>query len=89
MKAYLFAAIAVFAAAAPAHAGEVFGGLYVHDVNTPLTKSGVESGADFQLGYRWGPIGGDKGVQPYAFAAVNSAGDTNYAAAGFSFKFGD
>ncbi|MEP7316259.1 MAG: acyloxyacyl hydrolase [Sphingomicrobium sp.] len=89
MKVYLLAAVAVLASAAPAHAGEVFGGLYVHDVKTPLTKSGVESGADVQLGYRWDPIGGGQGVQPYVFAAVNSAGDTNYAAAGFSFKFGD
>lgn len=89
MKAYFIAAIAVLAAAAPAHAGEVFGGLYVHDVNTPLTKSGVESGVDLQLGYRWDPIGGGRGAQPYAFAALNSAGDTNYAAAGLSFKFGE
>ncbi len=89
MKVYVIAPIAVLAAAAPAHAGEVFGGLYVHDVNTPLTKSGVESGVDLQLGYRWDPIGGGRGAQPYVFAAVNSAGDTNYAAAGVSFKFGD
>lgn len=89
MKAYLAAAVATLSLAAPAHAGEVFGGLYVHDVDTPLTKSGVEGGADVQLGYRWDPIGGDKGVQPYVFAAVNTAGDTNYAAAGISFKFGD
>jgi hypothetical protein len=30
-----------------------------------------------------------KGPQPYVFAAVNSSGETNYAAAGLSFKFGD
>jgi lipid A 3-O-deacylase len=83
------AAAALLLAAAPASAGEVFGGLYVHDVDTFLTKSGVESGADVQLGYRWDPIGGARGPQPYLFAAANTAGETHYAAAGLSWKFGD
>lgn len=73
----------------PAEAGEVFAGIYVHDVDTPLTFSGVESGADLQLGYRWGPQRNILGLQPYVFAAVNSAGETNYAAAGLSYKIGD
>lgn len=73
----------------PAQAGEVFAGIFVHDVDTPLTFSGVESGADVQLGYRWGPLGDILRVQPYVFAAVNSAGETHYAAAGLSYKFGD
>ena len=75
-------------AASPASAGEVFGGLYVHDVKTPLTLSGIESGVDFQLGYRGDPLMNGRGPQPYVFAAVNSAGNTNYAAAGLAFKFG-
>lgn len=91
MKAFLFpfTALAAIAAAAPANAGEVFGGLYVHDIDTPLTLSGIESGVDVHLGYRWDPIGGGKGVQPYVFAGLNSAGNTNYAVGGFSYKFGD
>lgn len=76
-------------AASPALAGEVFGGLFIHDVDTPLTKSGIESGVDLQLGYRWDPLMNGKGPQPYLFASVNSAGETHYAAAGLSFKFGD
>lgn len=88
MKAFL-PALLLLTAAAPANAGEIFGGLYLHDVDTPLSNSGIESGIDVHLGYRWDPIGGDKGVQPYAFAAVNSAGNTHYAAAGVSYKFGD
>jgi len=79
----------VSAAAAPALAGEIFGGLYVHDVDTPLTHSGIEGGIDAQLGYRWNPLMNENGPQPYVFAAVNSAGETNYAAAGMSFKIGD
>lgn len=75
-------------AAAPASAGELFGGLYAHDVDTVLTKSGIEEGVDIQLGYRWDRIGATP-LQPYAFAAANTAGDTHYAAAGLSAKFGD
>lgn len=84
---FCFALLAI-AAVAPAHAGEVFGGLYVHDVDTPLTKSGVEAGADVQLGYRGGRIGRTP-LQPYVFGALNTAGKTSYAAVGLSAKFGD
>ena len=82
----LLAALLPFAT--PASAGEIFGGLYVHDVDTPLTKSGFEGGADIQLGYRGGRIGGTP-LQPYIFGALNTAGETNYAAVGLSAKFGD
>ena len=81
-------AVLIAAFAAPAHAGEVFGGAYVHDVDTPLTKSGIENGADLQLGYRGGRIGHTP-LQPYIFGALNTAGDTSYAAVGLSAKFGD
>lgn len=83
-------AIAIAAAAAPAQAGEVFGGLYVHGVDTPLTLGGSpEGGVDLQLGYRGDALGGDRGPAPYVFAAANSRGDTHYAAAGLAWKFGD
>ena len=80
----LFIALGI---AAPAQAGEVFGGVYVHDVDTPLTQSGIENGADIQLGYRGGRIGRTP-LQPYVFGALNTAGDTSYAAVGLSAKFG-
>src|SRR6059058_3266447 len=73
--------------AGPAHAGELFGGLYVHDVKLPTDKSGIEGGADLMLGYRGGSIAGTP-LQPYIFGAVNTAGETNYAAVGLSAKFG-
>lgn len=81
------AALAAATTATPAQAGELFGGLYVHDVKTPLTLSGQENGVDAQLGWRFGRIGRTP-LQPYMFAAVNSAGNTNYAAAGISARFG-
>ena len=82
----LFASLA----AAPAHAGEIFGGVHKHAVDTFLSlEGGREQGVDFQLGYRGGRLFPGLGLQPYVFGALNSAGDTSYAAAGLSWKFGD
>ena len=85
------AALVLLAAASPARAGEVFGGFYAHDVDTPLNLRGLNEGTDFQLGWR-----GDRiralnsvgGPAPYAFVAVNTAGDAHYAAAGLSWRIG-
>ena len=91
MKLSAFALLAfasAMTAATPAKADEIFGGVYVHDVDTFLTIAGVEKGADLQLGWRGDGIGKSR-LQPYAFGAVNTAGQTNYAAAGVSMKFGD
>ena len=78
------------ASAAPANAGELFGGLYVHGVDTPLSLGGSpEGGLDVQLGYRADPILGSLKLEPYIFGALNTSGDTNYAAVGLSRKFGD
>jgi hypothetical protein len=74
-------------AGTPATAGDLFGGLYVHDVKTPLDKSGIEAGADVMLGYRGGPIARTP-LRPYAFVAVNTAGETSYAAVGLSARLG-
>ena len=83
----LLVSVVALLTTAPARAGEVFGGLYAHDVDTPLTKSGIEGGADLQLGWRGGRMGRTP-LQPYAFGAVNTAGKTSYAAIGLSAKFG-
>lgn len=84
-----FAAVAALVPSA-AQAGEVFGGLYAHGVNTPLTLGGSpEGGIDVQLGFRGGPMFPGTKLEPYVFGALNSKGDTNYAAAGLAWKFGD
>lgn len=79
----------VAAAALPsaARAAEVFGGLYVHDVDTPLSIAGVEGGADVQLGWRGGRIGSTP-LQPYVYGSLHTKGDTHFAAAGISARFG-
>jgi hypothetical protein len=79
--------IVALAMAAPAHAGELFGGVYVHDVKLPTDLSGIESGADVMLGYRGGRIGRTP-LQPYVFGALNTAGQTSYAAVGIAARFG-
>ena len=73
---------------AAAKAGEVFGGVYVHDIDSPLTASGIERGLDLHLGWRGGRIGRTP-LQPYVFGSLNTSGETNYAAAGLSAKFGN
>jgi lipid A 3-O-deacylase len=81
----------LLAAAFPpgAHAAELFGGVHVHDVKTPLDDAGIESGFDLSLGYRGGRIGHlwSATLQPYVFVAVNTAGNTNYGAVGVDAKF--
>ena len=87
MLRFSLVAFAALLAATPADAGELFGGLHVHDVKTPLDKSGIEGGIDVSLGYRGGNIGHTP-IQPYVFGAINTSGNTNYAAVGLSAKFG-
>lgn len=82
---------ALFLVAVPsaAQASEIFGGLHVHDVKTPLDDSGIESGTDISLGFRGATVGHlwKGALQPYVFAAVNTAGNTNYGAVGISARY--
>ena len=88
-RSFLLSAAAVLAAMPTAtSAGELFGGLYVHDVKLPTNISGIEGGIDVHLGWRGGRIGKTP-LQPYAFGALNTSGETSYAAAGVSARFGD
>ena len=94
MPKYVLALCAGFAVAVMpgmASASEIFGGVYAHNVDTPLTLDGhVENGVDLQLGWRGTTIVRPFGInlQPYAFGALNTAGNTSYAAVGLSTKFG-
>jgi hypothetical protein len=79
-------------AAAPAtsaQAAELFGGVHVHDVKTPLDDAGIESGMDISLGFRGDRIGHlwSGVLQPYGFIAVNTAGNTSYGALGIDAKY--
>lgn len=71
-----------------AQAQEVFGGVLAHGVDTPLTFDTGEGGVDLQAGVRVAPVTriGAAALQPYAFASLNTAGDTSFAAAGVALK---
>lgn len=85
---FLAAGYAALLGAAPAHADDLFGGVYVHDVNI-LTESGIERGVDFQLGWRGpGILGSRRGPQPYVLGSANSAGGADFAAAGIAWRIG-
>lgn len=76
--------------ASPARAGELFGGVFAHAIETPLSLDSGEGGADLQLGFRAEPIEALAPVgspAPYAYASVNTAGDTDFVAAGLAWKF--
>jgi len=87
-RAAILGAVALATAVSTAaHAGEVFGGAYVHDVKLPTNLSGLEGGVDLQLGYRSGRIGKTP-LQWYVFGALNTAGETSYASTGIAARFG-
>ncbi|HVI04545.1 MAG TPA: acyloxyacyl hydrolase [Sphingomicrobium sp.] len=87
--AFLGAAIIAATLSTGAQAGELFAGIHAHDVKTPLDDAGIESGVDLSLGYRWSSIGHlwNAELRPYIFGALNTQGDTSYAAAGVAARF--
>ena len=85
---FAFAALPL-STAAPARAGEVFGGILAHAVETPWSLSTGEGGADLELGFRAEPLAALSAIgspSPYAFVSVNTAGDTDFIAAGLAWK---
>lgn len=89
MRTAVLAALAL-AVAAPAAAGEVFLGVYDHDADIQVAIGNYEDGAQVALGYRTEPLEGLRVIgrpSAYAFGAVNTAGETNYAVAGLSYRF--
>ena len=73
----------------PAMAGEVYGGIYAHAVDTPFTFDTGEGGVDVQAGYRFDGVEALDfigGPEPYAFGSVNFDGGTNFIGVGISWK---
>jgi hypothetical protein len=83
------AAAALAAATTPASAGELYGGVYKHAVDTPFTLDTQEGGVDLQLGYRLDPILPIAKIEPYVFGSLNSEENgTDFIGAGVGRKFG-
>lgn len=82
-------AAALAAAASPAAAGELYGGVYKHAVDTPFTLDTQERGVDLQLGYRLDPVAPLLKIEPYVFGSVSSEeGGTDFVGVGLSRKIG-
>jgi hypothetical protein len=84
-------AVLLVLASPPAAAQEIFTGAYVHAVDTPFTLETGESGVDFEAGYRFGrqrALAFIGKPAPYVIASLNSRGDTSFAGAGLSWRFG-
>ena len=88
--AFVAAVAAVFPTGAAA-AQEVFAGLYVHEVDTPLSLQVGEGGVDLVAGYRFAPIAALRVIgkpAPYVIASINSSGDTSFAGVGLAWSIG-
>ena len=84
-------AVLSLGAASPAQASELFVGLLAHNVDSPLTKGGLEEGADIQLGWRGeriAPLRAIGAPSPYVLVSAATGGDTHFAAAGLSWRIG-
>lgn len=91
MKRALLIALPLLLAPAQAPAQEIFGGGFVHDVETPLTRAGQENGLDLNLGWRGRRIEALRFVgapSPHAYVLVNTAGDTSFASFGIGWRIG-
>lgn len=86
----LIAALAALAVAGPATAGEVFAGVYAHDVDDGISYGKFEEGAQIVFGARTTALDelaflGKPRV--HLLAGVNTAGGTNYVATGLAWRF--
>lgn len=89
---YCIASLTALAIASPAKADEIYAGIGSQDIATPVAMDIGAEGVDFQIGYRGDRLEALSFIgkpSPYILASVNSAGDTSFAAAGLSWKFGD
>ena len=90
------AGLAGLFASGQAQAGQVFVGVYGHDVTfvgdaIGLGAAGRESGADIHIGYRSGPIEYLHAIwkpEVHVFASINTKNTSNFVAAGFDWKIG-
>ncbi len=83
------AAALVATASTPARAGEVFAGLFGHDVHVGFATCCFESGTDYELGARTDPLPlltrfGD--FRLYALGSANDRGGVGFGAAGLLWR---
>jgi hypothetical protein len=83
-------ALAAAAIAAPATAGEVFTGVYAHDVDDGISFGKFEDGAQIVTGVRTTALDELKFLgrpRVHLLVGVNTSGGTNYLASGLAWRF--
>lgn len=84
------AAALAFAITGPAAAGEVFAGLYAHDIDDGISYGKFEDGAQVVAGVRTTSLEELRFLgkpRLHLLAGVNTSGGTNYIAAGMAWRF--
>jgi lipid A 3-O-deacylase len=84
------AILALSLLAAPATAGEVFTGVYAHDVDDGISFGKFEKGAQIVTGVRTTALDELKPLgrpRVHLLVGVNTSGETHYAAAGLAWRF--
>lgn len=84
------AALAVAVFAAPATAGEVFTGVYAHDIDDGISFGKFEDGAQIVTGVRTTALDELKFLgrpRVHLLVGVNTSGGTNYLASGLAWRF--
>lgn len=90
MSRILLTTLAAAAIAGPAAAGEVFAGVYAHDVDDGISYGKFEDGAQIVVGARTtalDELGFLGRARVHLLAGVNTSGGTNYVATGLSWRF--
>jgi hypothetical protein len=73
-----------------AMAGEIFGGVYAHDIDDQISNGHFEKGPQIVVGARTTALEELKAIgspRVHLLAAANTRGGTNYMAAGLSWRF--
>lgn len=90
MPRILLTTLAAAAIAGPAAAGEVFAGVYAHDVDDGISYGKFEDGAQIVIGARTTALDELEFLgraRVHLLAGVNTSGGTNYVATGLSWRF--
>lgn len=90
MSRILLTTLAAAAVAGPAAAGEVFAGVYAHDVDDGISYGKFEDGAQIVVGARTTALDELEFLgraRVHLLAGVNTSGGTNYVATGLSWRF--
>lgn len=90
MSRILLTTLAAAAIAGPAAAGEVFAGVYAHDVDDGISYGKFEDGAQIVVGARTTALDELEFLgraRVHLLAGVNTSGGTNYVATGLSWRF--